>query len=101
MNIFLGPVGFFLITGNYLLFWPIYRFLHWKRTQRTQALWNLFLVELALYGCLTGAVLLAIYRVPDFHRGGLLLAELFYLFLVVVFWVATYGVWADNSPEPL
>ena len=99
MNAFLGPIEFLFITGNYLLFWPIYRLLHPKKTRRRQALQDLFLLELALYGCVTGAVMVAVYKFPDFHHGGFLLAGLVYLLLAVVFWVATYGVWADNNPD--
>ena len=92
-------LSFFLITGNYLLFWPLYRALHRKNSQRRQALLRLFLVELAIYGSVTGLLVLAVYKIPDFHHGGFLLMELIYLLLLVVFWVATYGVWADNSAE--
>jgi hypothetical protein len=99
MNAFLGPIEFLLITGNYLVFWPIYRLLHSKKTQRSRALLDLFLIELALYGFVTGLFVLAVSKVPDFHHGGFLLAELVYLLLVVMFWVATYGVWADNNPD--
>ena len=99
MNHFLGATEFLLITGNYLLFWPVYRILHPKKTQRRQALLNLFLVELAIYFSLTAALVFAVYKVREFHHGGFLLAEIVYLLLAAVFWVATYGVWADNRPD--
>jgi len=86
-----------LATGNYLLFWPVYRAFHKKRTQRRQALFRLFLLELCIYVLVTGLLVFAIYRIPDFHHGGFLLAEIVYLALVVIFWVVTFGVWADNS----
>ena len=96
MNAFWGTLGFFLVTGNYLLFWPFYRAFHRTRTRRRGALLDLFVVEACVYGFLTGLLVLAVYKVPDFHHGGFLLAELIYLLLLVVFWIATYGVWADN-----
>ncbi len=98
MNAFTGPVLAFLATGNYLLFWPLYRIFHPKKTQRRQALFRLFVFEVVIYGLLTGLLIIAVYRIPDFHHGGFLLAEIVYLVLVVIFWIATYGVWADNSP---
>jgi hypothetical protein len=98
MNAFTGPLLAFLATGNYLLFWPVYRISHPKKTQRRQALFRLFLLELVIYGLLTGSLIIAIYGIPDFHHSGFLLAEIVYLVLVVIFWIATYGVWADNSP---
>jgi hypothetical protein len=97
MNAFTGSLLGFLMTGNYLLFWPLYRAFHAKRTQRRQALFRLFLLELCIYVPVTGSLLIAAYRIPDFHHGGFLLAEIVYLALVI-FWIATYGVWADNSP---
>jgi uncharacterized membrane protein len=99
MNAFLRAVEFLLITGNYLLFWPLYRLLHPKKSERRRALLNLFLIELTLYGCVTGLLVVAVYNVPDFHHGGFLLVELLYLILAVVFWVATFGVWADNRAD--
>ena len=98
MNAFVGPLLGFLMTGNYLIFWPVYRALHAKRTQRRQALFRLFLLELCLYGIVTGSVIIAVYKIPAFHHGGFLLAEIVYGALLVIFWIATYGVWADNSP---
>jgi hypothetical protein len=98
MNAFTGPLLGFLLTGNYLLFWPVYRAFHAKRTQRRRALFRLFLLELSIYVLVTASVVIATYSIPDFHHGGFLLAEMVYIALVVIFWVATYGVWADNSP---
>ena len=99
MSAFIGPLLAFLATGNYLLFWPVYRAFHGKKTQRRQALFRLFLVELCIYVLVTGSLVVAIYRIPDFHHGGFLLAEIVYLALVVICWIATYGVWADNRPD--
>jgi hypothetical protein len=98
MNAFTGPLLGFLLTGNYLLFWPVYRAFHAKRTQRRRALFRLFLLELSIYVLVTASVVIATYSIPDFHHGGFLLAEIVHIALVVIFWVATYGVWADNSP---
>ena len=98
MNAFTGPLLGFLMTGNYLLFWPLYRASHAKRTQRRQALFRLFLVELVVYLLVTGSLIIGIYSIPDFHHGGFLLAEIVYLGLLLGFWIATYAVWADNSP---
>ena len=84
---------------NYLLFWPFYRALHGTRTRRRRGLLVLFVVEACVYSLLTGLLVLAIYKVPDFHHGGFLLAEVIYLLLLVAFWIATYGVWADNPPD--
>jgi len=99
MSAFFGPFEFLVITGNYLFFWPVYRLLHPKKTQRRRALLDLFLIELTVYGCVAGLLMLAIYKVRDFHHGGFLLAALVYLLLAVVFWIATFGVWADNPPD--
>ncbi len=98
MNAFTGPLLGFLMTGNHLLFWPVYRAFHAKKTQRRQALFRLFLLELCLYAAVTGSLVIAVYRIPDFHHGGFLLAEIVYAALLIIFWIATYGVWADNSP---
>jgi hypothetical protein len=98
MNAFAGPLFGFLMTGNYFLFWPVYRAFHAKKTQRRQALFRLFLLELCIYVLVTGTLLIAAYRIPDFHHGGFLLAEIVYLALLVIFWIANYGVWADNNP---
>jgi hypothetical protein len=98
MNSLIGPVLAFLASGNYLLFWPVYRLFHPRKTQRRQALLRLFVLELVIYCLVTGSLLAAFHRIPNFHHGGLLLAEFVYLVLLLVFWTATYGVWADNSP---
>ncbi len=98
MNALSGILFFLSITGNYLLFWPVYRAFHKKRTQRRRALWRLFLVELCIYGTVTGAVIAGTFWIPDFHHVGFLLAEIIYAALVVIFWIANYGVWADNRP---
>jgi hypothetical protein len=99
MNALLEALEFFLITGNYLLFWPFYRAFHPIQTRRRRALMCLFLLEVAVYVCLTGLLVLAVYNIRDFHHGGFLLAQLIYLLQLVVFWIATYGVWADNPPD--
>ena len=99
MNSLLGVLEFLLITGNYLLFWPFYRAFHPTRTRRRRALRELFLVEASVYVFLTGLLVVGIYTIRDFHHGGFLLAELIYLLLLVIFWIATYGVWADNPPD--
>jgi hypothetical protein len=93
--LFLG----FLLTGSYLFFWPVYRILHPRKSQRRRALFRLFLLEIVIYISLTISLVLAVYTLPDFHQGGFLLAEITYLLLVVVFWGATYGVWADSRPD--
>ena len=86
----------FLISGGYLLVWPIYRVLHRRKTQRRQALLKLFLIEVALDGFLTGYVVFGFFRIPDFHHG-LFLFEITDSVLAVFCWVATYGVWADSD----
>jgi hypothetical protein len=91
---------FILVTGNYLLFWPVYRLFHPKKTERRSAFLNLFLVELASYTSLTGLLVLAVYKIPDFHHGGFWLAGFVYLVVGVGFWLATLLVWADTNPEP-
>jgi hypothetical protein len=88
----------FLMTGSYLFFWPAYRAFHPKSTRRRQALFRLFLLELCIYLLVTGSLVIAVYRLPDFHQGGFLIVEVLYLLLLVFFWAATYGVWADYSP---
>jgi hypothetical protein len=93
-----GLVLALLISGGYLLVWPAYRVFHPKRTRRRQALLKLFLLEAALYVPLTGYVAYGFYRIPDFHHG-FLLFEAGYVILAVVCWAATYGVWADSSPD--
>jgi hypothetical protein len=90
--LFLG----FLLSGSYLFFWPVYRILHPRKSQRRRALFRLFLLELVIYVSLTACLVFAVYTLPDFHHGGLLLAQITYLLLIVVFWIATYGVWADS-----
>ena len=79
----------------------MYRAFHAKRTQRRQALFGLFLLELCIYALVTGSLVIAVFRIPDFHHGGFLLAEIVYLLLLVIFWIVTYGVWAYNSPNEL
>ena len=98
MNTFTGTLVGFLVTGNYLLFWPFYRAFHAKKTHRRQALLRLFSLELCIYVPVTGSLVFAAYRNPDFHHGGFLIAEIVYLLLAVIFWIATYGVLADNTP---
>lgn len=98
MNALIGPALAVLVTGNYLLFWPLYRIFHPKKTQRRQALLRLFLLEVVIYALITGSLVVAVYRIADFHHGGFLLAEIIYLLLMAVFWIVTYGVWADNGP---
>jgi hypothetical protein len=66
MNAFIGPLIFFLMTGNYLMFWPLYRAFHSKRTHRRQALFRLFLLELCIYVLLTALLLVGLYTIPDF-----------------------------------
>ncbi len=100
MSAVTGPLFGFMLTGNYLLFWPVYRLLHPKKTKRRQALLRLFLVELGIYVPFTTLVIIAVYRIPDFHHA-LLWVEAIYFLLALLLWVATYGVWADNKPEPI
>ena len=99
MSAFWGPLEFFLFTGNYLLFWPFYRALHRTPTRRRRALLNLFVLEVCVYCFLTGLLVLAVDKIPDFHHGGFLVVEVIYLLLLVVFWIATFGVWADNTAD--
>ena len=98
MNAIASVLLAFLISGGYLLVWPIYRVLHRRRTQRRQALFKLFLIECVLYGSLTGYVIYGFFRIPDFHHG-FFLFEIVYLVLAAFCWTATYGVWADSDPE--
>jgi len=98
MNSFTGPLFGFLLTGNYLLFWPIYRLLHPRKTQRREALFKLFLIELGIYVPLTTLVVIGVYKISDFHHAFLLI-EIIYLLLAICLWVATFGVWADSSPD--
>ena len=98
MNALTGSLFFFSITGNYLLFWPVYRAFHAKKTQRCRALFNLFLLELCIYGIVTGALVAGTFWISDFHHVGFLLAEITYATLLIIFWISNYGVWADNSP---
>ncbi len=35
-----------------------------------QALFSLFLVALVVYVLVTGTLIIAVYRIPDFHHGG-------------------------------
>ena len=53
MHALTGPLFGFLLSGNYLLFWPVYRPLHPRKTQRRQALFKLFLVDLVIYASMT------------------------------------------------
>ena len=98
MNAVAGTLLAFLLSGGYLLVWPIYRLLHPKKSQRRQALFRLFLVEVCLYGPVTGYVIFGFFKIPDFHHA-LFVIEIVYLLMAVFLWVATYGVWADSSPE--
>ena len=98
MNALTGAIAAFLISGGYLMVWPFYRILHPKRTQRRQALFRLFLLELFLYVPLTGFVLIGIYKIPDFHHAFFII-EIVYLLLALFLWAATYGVWADSRPD--
>ena len=99
MSTFTGPFLAFILTGSYLLFWPVYRTFLRRMTQRRQALFRLFLLELALYLPFTTLVITATYMIRDFHHA-FLLVEVIYFLLALFFWVATYGVWADHQPEP-
>ena len=55
MNALTGALTAFLLSGGYLLVWPFYRLFHRQKTQRRQALFRLFLLELFLYVPLTYA----------------------------------------------
>ncbi len=79
--------------------WPLYRLLHRRKSERRRALFRLFLIETILYVPLTGYVLYGFTRIPDFHHA-FFLFQIVYLLLAAFCWVATYGVWADSSPEP-
>jgi len=94
----IGVILAFLVFGGYLLVWPVYRVLHRRRTQRSQALLRLFLIESVIYVPLTGYVIYGFCRIPDFHHG-FFLFEVVYLVLAAFCWVATYGVWADSNPQ--
>src|SRR5437899_8318481 len=98
MNALIAPLTAFLLTGGYLLVWPFYRLFHCKKTERRQALFRLFLLELFLYVPLTGFVLFGIYRIPDFHHA-FLIVEIVYLLLALFLWAATWGVWAHSRPD--
>ena len=100
MNAFTGMLVAFVVTGGYLLVWPVYRLFHPRKTRRRQALFRLFLLEIALYLPVTGFVTYGFLRIPDFHHG-LWLFYIVYLLLDLYLWAATYGVWADNPPEPV
>jgi hypothetical protein len=58
------------------------------------------LLEIALYLPVTGFLAYGFLRIPDFHHG-LWLFYIVYLLLDLYLWTATYGVWADNPPEPV
>lgn len=64
----LGLLLAFLIFGNSLLFWPIYRIFHSKKTRRRQDLLVVFIVSGCLYVALTGFVFYGVYFIPDFHH---------------------------------
>jgi hypothetical protein len=98
MNAITGTLFAFLLTGGYLLVWPIYRLWHPRKTQRRQALFELFLLECCLYIPPTSFALYGMFRLPDFHHV-LGLMNIVYLLLALFLWTATYGVWADNSPD--
>ncbi len=98
MNAIAGILVAFLLSGGYLLVWPIYRLLHPKRTQRRQALFRLFLIEVCLYVPITGFVVFGFLKFPDFHHV-MFVVQIIYLLLALYLWVATYGVWVDNRPE--
>ena len=72
--------------------------MHPKKTQRRQALFRLFLIELCLYAPVTGFVVFGFFKIPGFHHA-LFLIEIVYLLLALYLWVATYGVWADSRAE--
>ena len=98
MKALAGALAAFLVSGGYLLVWPFYRLFHPKKAQRRQALFRLFLVELFLYVPLTSLVIFGTYRIPDFHHAFFII-EIVYLLLALFLWAATYGVWADNTPD--
>ncbi len=91
------PIVFYSITGSYLVFWPVYRVLHAEKTRRSRALLILFLIEAAVFGCLTGFLEFGLATAPDFHHL-VFLSDLAYLILLSVFWIATYAVWTDTAP---
>ena len=68
MTDILGLSVAFLIFGNSLLFWPVYRIFHPQKTRRRQDLLVVFFVSICLYVGLTGFVLYGIYFIPDFHH---------------------------------
>jgi hypothetical protein len=98
MNAVAGTLLAFLVSGGYLLVWPIYRLSHPRKSQRRRALFRLFLIELCLYVPITGFVIFGFFRILDFHHVFFVI-EILYLLLALFLWVATYGVWADGSPE--
>ena len=98
MNALTGALLAFVLYGGYLLVWPVYRILHPKRTQRRRALFILFLVEVSLHVLLGGFAAFCVLRGPHLHYV-LLSLSMVYLLLGVVFWVITYGVWADSRPD--
>lgn len=64
----LGLLLAFLIFGNSLLFWPIYRIFHSQKTRRREDLLLVFIVSICLYVALTGFVIYGVYFIPDFHH---------------------------------
>jgi len=94
----IGSLTAFVLSGGYLLVWPIYRLCRPKRTQRRQALFRLFLLELFLYVPLTSFVVFGFFKIPDFHHA-LFIIEIVYFFLALFLWAATWGAWADNCPD--
>ncbi len=95
---FTGLLFAFLLSGGYLLVWPIYRLAHRRKSPRRQALLKLFLIEATLYFAVTGFVLYGFWKIPDFHHA-FILFEILYFFLAAFCWLATFGVWADSSPD--
>ena len=64
----LGLLLAFLIFGNSLLFWPIYRILHPQKTRRRQDLRMVFIFSGCVYLALTAFVLYGVYYIRDFHH---------------------------------
>ena len=86
----------FLIFGNSLLFWPIYRLFHPQKTRRRQDLLVVFIVALCLYVGLSGFVVYGIYFIKDFHHAFLLVYAA-YIILDIGCWIASLAAFEGDE----
>ncbi len=88
--VLLAPVGLVLYAGS-ILFWPIYRLLHRKRTRRGRALFQVFVVQLVLYLGWSALLLISALRHGDWLHGVTvyLLMNVIFLFVGVAVWSST------------